>query len=71
MEAPGIDPLPVETYTPIHENYLKSRTFHGWASKFLGEEDRFRLSPMGFLLSEPRLEIFFDFDLFSCLNEGF
>ena len=32
--------------------------------KILGEEDRFRLPPMGFSLSETRLEFFFDFELF-------
>ena len=37
--------------------------------KILGEEDRFRLPPMGFSPSETRLEIFFDFQLISCLNK--
>ena len=43
----------------------RSRNFHGRKEKILGEEDRFRLPPMGFSLSETRLELFFDFELFS------
>ena len=43
----------------------RSRNFHGCVGKILGEEDRFRLPPMGFSLSETRLEFFFDFELFS------
>ena len=42
-----------------------SSNFHGRKRKILGEEDRFHLPPMGFLPSETRLEIFFDFELFS------
>ena len=46
-----------------------SSNFHGSQGKILGEEDRFHLPPMGFLPSETRLEIFFDFELISCLNK--
>ena len=55
----------------VEANSLKSREFSWMGARVRGEADRFRLTPMGFSLSEPRLEIFFDFDLFSCLNEGF
>ena len=49
----------------------RSRNFHGCVGKILGEEDRFRLPPMGFSLSETRLEFFFDFELFSSSYQGF
>ena len=45
----------------------RSRNFHGSQEKISGEEDRFHLPPMGFLPSETRLEIFFDFELFERL----
>ena len=51
--------------TIAHENSLKSREFLWMGARVRGEADRFRLTPMGFSLSEPRLEIFFDFELFS------
>ena len=47
----------------------RSSNFNGCVGKISGEEDRFHLPPMGFLPSETRLEIFFDFDLFSCSNK--
>ena len=44
---------------------LGSSKFHGCVGRISGEEDRFHLPLMGFLPSETRLEILFDFDLFS------
>ena len=49
----------------------RSSNFHGRKGKISGEEDRFHLPPMGFLPSETRLEIIFDFDLFSCSDKIF
>ena len=55
-----IDPPPVETLTPIHENHLK---WMGAVS--FGGGGSILAASMGTLLSAIRLEIMFDFELFS------
>ena len=61
--------LHFELKTQIYEENPIERNFHGSQEKISGEEDRFHLPPMGFLPSETRLEIFFDFELISCPNK--